>query len=264
MRQAHRFLGAGHRARDGFRIAQLDRYDGGEAPPVDRLERRDRQQDVGVERLPQHPALCLHDSLDPDLAPPHPDLLPDGALGVSEQLVRDVPSQHPDLPPLAHVGIGEGLASGDPVVLDQLVGRRHAEDHDAAQPLAPPDNIGCGSGVARLERHCVGIREGGLERSGIAAGDAGPARYCADGFLVQKAGCYRITPNLEGIGADYGAGEVLADIRVHALDDGHDGHQKSDADDYSKESEEGSKLAAGDGVERQAEGLKVRHATSYQ
>ena len=78
-------------------------------------------------------------------------------------------------------------------------------------------------------------------------------------LVVEQADRDRRAPDLEGIGPDHRAGQVLLDVRVHPLDDRDDDDQEADRDDDAEEGEEGPELGAPDGLERETEGLEEGH-----
>src|SRR5439155_24435202 len=69
----------------------------------------------------------------------------------------------------------------------------------------------------------------------------------------------RRAANLEGIGADHGAAQVVTDVGVHPLDDGDDRHQEPDRHDDAEEGEEGAQLAPADRGEGEEYRFAERH-----
>ena len=72
----------------------------------------------------------------------------------------------------------------------------------------------------------------------------------------------RRPPHLEGVRADHRAGDVLAHVRVHPLDDRDDRHEERDGDDDAEQGEERAKLVRSDLTERDGENVGESHASA--
>jgi hypothetical protein len=191
-----------------------------------------------VEGLAQDPTFPGGHALHPHFATPDPDPLPHGGGRVAEELLSHLVTQHGHQPPLAYVRIGEGFAGGEAIILDQLVRRSHAEDQDIADRGVAIGDIGLGRGPAGLERDGQGLRNRAPHRLRILAGDDRPLLHLADLLVGVESERNRQAADLEGVGADDRAGDVLPDVGVHALDHRDHGDQESYRDDDPEEGKE--------------------------
>src|SRR5207247_9175367 len=69
-------------------------------------------------------------------------------------------------------------------------------------------------------------------------------------------------PHLEGVDTDDRPADALAHVRVHSLDDRHDGHEEGHRDDDAEQGEEGAELVAPRGVEGLQDGFGKLHRTT--
>ncbi len=237
----------------------LDRDCRGEPAAVDRFEGADRQEGEAVERLAEHPALLGDHPLDDQLEAGQPDPLAHGVGGPVEQLVGHLGPDHRHQAAAVDVRLGERLAVGEAVVLHHLVLGRHPEHGDGADALVAVDHVARRRGPAGLERHRLRVGDRLAHRDGVVLGEDRAVADGPDGRVVEEAQRDRRAADLEGVGADHGAAEVVADVRVHPLDDGHHRHQESDRDDDAEEGEEGPELARPDGGEGEEKGFGEGH-----
>ncbi len=87
-----------------------------------------------------------------------------------------------------------------------------------------------------MDRFRVG--QGTLDGEGVVEGNQ---RSFADGLdvcIAQEPDRDGTPANLKAVGADDRVGDVLADVGVHPLDDGHHGHQEGHGDDHAEQREE--------------------------
>ena len=182
-------------------------------------------------------------------------VLPDGRPGSSKSSSGDVPAQHDRVPPLVDVGVGERRAEGEAVVLHQLVRCRDAEDQHVRDGAVAGLHVAHRRRPAGLERHGLGIGQRLRHHLGVFAGDQRPLGDRLQLLVVEQADGDGAAPDLEGVGADHRAGEVLPDVGVHALDDRDHDDEKAHRDDDAEEREEGAQLGAEDRLEGEAEGF---------
>src|SRR5436190_1403383 len=264
VRDAHRLFGAEHRGTHAVRGGHLDRDHHRLAAAVHRLERAQRQHHEAVPRLAQHRALLRDDAFDHELNPAHANRSSDCGLDVIEQLFGHVVAEHGHVATLLHIDVRERCARGERVVLDQDIGRRDAEDEDVAGRAVAPLHVRHRRGPPRLQRDRLRIGNGAFDEVDVLRRDDRAALDLLPLFVVDESHLDRIAPDLKRVDADDRAGEALAHVRVHALDDRHDGHEEGDRHDDAEQREEGPELVTPDGLESEAERFVEGHDLKLQ
>src|SRR5882762_3539766 len=259
VRDAHRFLDPQHRGRDPLCRRHLHRNHHRQAPPVHRFERGQRQHHKPVPRLPQHRALLRDHALHDQLNAAYPDAPANRGLDIPEELVGDVVAQDRDVAALLQIDVGERLPRGERVVLHDHIWRGDAEDEDVAGRAVAPLHVRHRRRPARLQGDRFGLGNGALDVTDVLRRDDRPALNLFPRLVVDESYLNRIAADLERIDADDRAGQPLADVRVHPLDDRDDRDQKGDGDDDAEQRKEGSESVAPDRLEREAECFVQRH-----
>ncbi len=261
MREPHGFLGAAHGAGDRLRVRHLHRDRVRVAPAVEHLERADRQQREAVERLTEHSPLGRDDADDREPLAEDAHVAPDGGGIAVEELLGHVGADDGDHASLPDVDVGEGASGGEAVVLDGLVRRGDAEDQDVTEGEVAPDDVGLRRRPTGGQAHGARVGDRASHDLGVVHRDARPSGVLADLLVVEESHLDRRAANLERVGADDRARDVLADVRVHPLNDGDDGDEERHRDDDAEQGEERPELVAPDLGEGDAEDVVGAHAS---
>jgi hypothetical protein len=89
----------------------------------------------------------------------------------------------------------------------------------------------------------------------VFPGEPWALRDLSQFVIGQETDGDRGATDLKRVGPDDGPGNVLLDVRIHALDNRDHGDQEPDGDDDAQEGEEGTKLGAENGLHRQLKGF---------
>ena len=157
------------------------------------------------------------------------------------------------------VGLRERPAGLEPVVLHVLIGRRHAEDEDVAHLAVAPYDVRPRRGEAGGEPDRLRVRDRATNRVGVGGADARTALHALHRLVVEQPDLDGRAPHLERVRADHRAGDVLLHVRVHPLDDRHDGDEERDGDDDAEQREERAQLVGADLAKCDAQQIGQAH-----
>ena len=258
MGNAHRFLGACHCRRDVRRVGHLDRDRCRGAPAVQHFIARERNEGEGVKGLTENASLGSHDTDDLESGAAEAYLLADGTHRF-KQLVGDLRPKDDDGAALFLIAVCEWASAGDAIVLHLLIGRRDTPDGDVShRPILPLD-IGERCRESRRDRHRLRVGERGANHFEVRLGEHRPPGDPLPHLVVEEADLDWCAPYLERVGPDQGAGDVVLDVGIHALDDRHDSDQEGHGDNNAEQREERPQLVDAELVQRRPDDITEPH-----